>query len=60
MRLRQRSRYAGSCGKTQELTRRGRITSISKFLERIADHATNIAERVVFMVEGKGIRPSTV
>ena len=37
-----------------------RITSVSKFLERIADHATNIAEMVVFMVEGKDIRHALV
>jgi phosphate transport system protein len=33
-----------------------RITFISKYLERIADHATNVAELVVYLVEGKIIR----
>ena len=45
---------------TATVERAMRITSISKFLERIADHATNIAEMVVFMVEGKDIRHSPV
>jgi phosphate transport system protein len=33
-----------------------RLILISRHLERIADHATNIAEMVVFLVEGKNIR----
>ncbi|MBI4822955.1 MAG: phosphate signaling complex protein PhoU [Nitrospirae bacterium] len=38
------------------VSRAVKITYISKYLERIADHATNIAEMVVYMVEGKIIR----
>lgn len=37
-----------------------RITFVAKYLERIADHATNIAEMVVYLVEGKIIRHTTV
>jgi phosphate transport system protein len=38
------------------VSRAVKITYISKYLERIGDHATNIAETVVYMVEGKIIR----
>ena len=38
------------------IARAMKISSISKYLERIADHATNIAEMVIFMVKGKSIR----
>ena len=38
------------------INRAMKISSISKYLERIADHATNIAEIVIFMVKGKTIR----
>ncbi|OGW62081.1 MAG: phosphate transport system regulatory protein PhoU [Nitrospirae bacterium RBG_16_64_22] len=38
------------------ITRAIRISFISKYLERVADHATNIAEMVVYMVEGRIIR----
>lgn len=33
-----------------------RVQSIAKYLERIADHATNVAETVVFLVKGTDIR----
>ena len=33
-----------------------RLILISRFLERVADHATNIAEMVVYLVEGKMVR----
>jgi phosphate transport system protein len=38
------------------VSRATRITYVSKYLERIADHATNIAEMVIYMVEGKIVR----
>jgi phosphate transport system protein len=33
-----------------------RLIFVSRFLERVADHATNIAEMVIFMVESKMVR----
>lgn len=41
---------------TQTISRAMKLSFISKYLERIADHATNIAEMVIFMVKGKSIR----
>lgn len=38
------------------ITRAIRLTFIGKYIERIADLATNVAELVVYMVEGKIIR----
>ncbi len=40
----------------RNISRAVRLTYITKYLERIADHATNIAEMVVYMVKGKVIR----
>jgi phosphate transport system protein len=38
------------------INRAMKLSSISKYLERMADHATNIAEMVIFMAKGKSIR----
>ena len=38
------------------ISRALKLIYISKYLERIADHATNVAEMVIFMVKGKDIR----
>src|SRR5260370_1171083 len=40
----------------RNIHRATRLQSIAKYLERIGDHATNLAEMVVFMVKGKDIR----
>jgi phosphate transport system protein len=38
------------------INRAMKINHVTKCVERIADHATNIAEMVIFMVKGKDIR----
>jgi phosphate transport system protein len=40
----------------KNISRAVRLTYITKYLERIGDHATNIAEMVVYMVKGQVIR----
>jgi phosphate transport system protein len=40
----------------QTVGRAVRILFLAKYLERIADHATNISEMVIYMVKGKSIR----
>lgn len=40
----------------QSVTRAVRVLFLAKYLERIADHATNIGEMVIYMVKGKSIR----
>lgn len=42
--------------KPANITRALHLIEISKRIERIADHATNIAEEVVFLLEGQDIR----
>jgi len=43
-------------GDFNTVSRATRLLFISKYLERIADHAVNIAELVIFMVQGKIVR----
>jgi phosphate transport system protein len=47
-----------SCMRADSSTvfRATRIQSISKYIERIADHGTNIAERVIFVLTGVDVR----
>jgi phosphate transport system protein len=40
----------------KNVSRALRVTFIVKYLERIADHATNIAQMVIFMCEGHDVR----
>lgn len=38
------------------ISRATRLTFVARYLERMADHATNISEMVIFMVKGRDIR----
>jgi phosphate transport system protein len=40
----------------KSISRATRIMFIAKYIERVADHATNISEMVIYMVEGRIVR----
>lgn len=40
----------------EHVSRATRILFVAKYLERVADHATNIAEMVIYLAKGKSIR----
>ncbi len=42
------------------ISRATRLIFISKYLERLADHATNVAEEVIFAIEGRDVRHRNV
>jgi phosphate transport system protein len=41
------------------ITRAIRLTFVGKYIERIADHATNVSELVIYMAEGTIVRHTT-
>lgn len=43
-------------GEPTTINRATRLLFISKYLERIADHATNVAEAVIFAIQGRDVR----
>jgi len=47
-------------GDTKAVNRATRLIFISKYLERAADHATNVAEEVIFAIQGRDVRHGNV
>jgi len=47
-------------GDTKTINRATRLIFISKYLERAADHATNVAEEVIFAIQGRDVRHGNV
>ncbi len=48
--------FADMVAQPAGIYRATRLSSVAKYLERIADHATNVAELAVFLVNGEDIR----
>jgi phosphate transport system protein len=51
---------SGGAESAQDIGRSLAISSVSRYLERIGDHATNIAEDVIYIVQGQDVRHPTV
>lgn len=51
-----RRAMAHMAGHPDEIPAAMSVASVAKYLERIADHATNIAEEVIFMAAGDDVR----
>ena len=47
---------AGEGADATELARMLALSSVSRYLERVGDHATNIAEMVIYYVRGRDVR----
>jgi phosphate transport system protein len=52
--LREMMTYMQEC--REEIPTAIRVIKVAKYIERVADHATNIAEEVIFMVRGEDVR----